>query len=216
MLKCTTGGVLTSRNLSVKSEGTRPQTLGNLLPPDDNNMKSITSMVLALAGGASAYASGATERPTAAGAASSSSSRRTFVTQAVGFAGASFLGWLSSGTQCNLAGQHGPGCKCVSCGAAASFGLRPPSANAYERDVGGKDRSADTAALNLQAKETNARLEKSGFKLDTKEEEEARLSSALSSFSYDSNSAAGKSATRKSYGGKASGAPLKQGTSGGR
>jgi hypothetical protein len=37
-----------------------------------------------------------------------------------------------------------------------------------------------------QAKKTNARLEASGFKLDTKEEEASRLSDAMSSFSYDS------------------------------
>lgn len=190
-------------------------------------MKSIS--VFALAAGASAYTGGGTERPTAA-AVAASSTRRTFVSRAAEFAatfaGASSLGWLSGGdvhgsgcmcSKCNSAGQHGPGCTCGSCGFAASFGLglRPPSANAYERDVGGKDRSADTAALNLQARETNARLEKSGFKLDTKEEEEARLSSALSSLSYmyDSNSAAEKSTAGKGYGGKGTGASLKQGKS---
>ena len=58
---------------------------------------------------------------------------------------------------------------------------------AYERrDVGGEGRSATTAAMNEQAYQTNNRLEKEGFKLDTREEEQARLSDAMSSFSYDS------------------------------
>ena len=173
-------------------------------------MKNVVS-VLALAAGASAYAG--SERPgvgvsSTATSTSTSSSRRTFVTKAVGFVGASSLGWLSGGIDmdgsfhasgctcgdCSGAQQqeHGAACSCPSCGGGFT-GLRPPAASAYERDVGGKDRSADTAALNLQARETNARLEKGGFKLDTKEEEEARLSSALSSFSYDGNSSAGKS-----------------------
>merc|ERR1712157_417437 len=62
----------------------------------------------------------------------------------------------------------------------------------YERDVGGDDRSSATAAFNIQAKETNSRLESSGFKLDSKEEETKRLSDALSSFSYDSTGGGNK------------------------
>ena len=58
-----------------------------------------------------------------------------------------------------------------------------------DRDVGGTDMSSTTAAMNIQAKETNSRLEQGGFKLDTKEEEQSRLSSALASFSYDASSA---------------------------
>lgn len=59
-------------------------------------------------------------------------------------------------------------------------------ANAYERrDVGDESRSAITAAMNEQAYQTNNRLEASGFKLDTREEEQERLSNALASFSYD-------------------------------
>jgi len=70
-------------------------------------------------------------------------------------------------------------------------------ASAYERrDVGDDGRSAATAAMNTQAFETNNRLEKSGFKLDTREEETAKLSSALSSFSYDSSSAKTKSGSK--------------------
>jgi hypothetical protein len=36
----------------------------------------------------------------------------------------------------------------------------------------------------FKAKATNARLEREGFKLDTKEEETSRLSDALGSYSY--------------------------------
>mmetsp|Transcript_62034 Transcript_62034/g.72538 ORF Transcript_62034/g.72538 Transcript_62034/m.72538 type:complete len:168 (+) Transcript_62034:3-506(+) len=61
----------------------------------------------------------------------------------------------------------------------------PSPAVAYDnRDVGGDSKSASTAAQNIQAKETNSRLEKSGYKLDTREEEAARLSDAMASFSY--------------------------------
>ncbi|KAG7351296.1 Tat twin-arginine translocation pathway signal sequence protein [Nitzschia inconspicua] len=63
------------------------------------------------------------------------------------------------------------------------------SASAYERrDVGDdKSRSAITAAFNEQAYLTNNRLEKEGFKLDTREEEQAKLSAAMASFSYESS-----------------------------
>lgn len=71
---------------------------------------------------------------------------------------------------------------------AVAFGLVPGAAQAYERrDVGAEgSMSADTYAYNLQAYKTNNRLEAEGFKLDTREEEQARLSAAMSSFSYDS------------------------------
>lgn len=67
-------------------------------------------------------------------------------------------------------------------------------ASAYERrDVGDpKTRSPATAAMNEQAYQTNNRLEASGFKLDTREEEQARLSSAMASFSYDTATASKK------------------------
>ena len=101
-----------------------------------------------------------------------SSSRRAFLSRVPLVAagtGAAFL--------INLDGNHDSNCGCISC------------ANAYERrDVGGADRSAVTAAMNEQAFRTNNRLEQSGFKLDTREEEQERLSSALASFSYDSSS----------------------------
>lgn len=83
--------------------------------------------------------------------------------------------------------------------ASSLFGVE--SASAYERrDVGGADRSAATAAMNEQAFKTNNRLEQSGFKLDTREEEQARLSSAMSSFSYDSAT----TKTKSGYKGSAS------------
>lgn len=56
--------------------------------------------------------------------------------------------------------------------AVGSFAAR---ADAYERrDVGDESRSAATAAMNDQAYRTNSRLEASGFKLDTREEEQVR------------------------------------------
>jgi hypothetical protein len=66
--------------------------------------------------------------------------------------------------------------------------FRPENVKAFERrDVGDpKSRSPATAAMNEQAYQTNNRLEASGFKLDTREEEQARLASAMASFSYDS------------------------------
>jgi hypothetical protein len=77
--------------------------------------------------------------------------------------------------------------------AGASF-LLPVRATAYERrDVGDpKTRSPSTAAMNEQAYQTNNRLEASGFKLDTREEEQARLSSAMASFSYEASTTPNK------------------------
>ena len=158
-------------------------------------MKHTAPALVLAASGASAYNSNAAP-----------DTRRTFVTRTFGLVGASSLAWLSDsstddnsnlhGSSCfcsECTSQHGPGCSCSSCGSSIAF-FRPPVASAAEiRDVGGSDRSAETAALNLQARQTNARLEASGFKLDSREEEQAKLSSALSSFSYDSNSSAGKS-----------------------
>ena len=67
-------------------------------------------------------------------------------------------------------------------------GLTPKIAEAYERrDVGEEgSRSAATYAMNEQAFITNNRLEAEGFKLDTQEEEKAKLSAAMASFSYES------------------------------
>lgn len=78
-------------------------------------------------------------------------------------------------------GDHDSACGCAQCQ------IGPQVASAYEtKEIGGDNRSASTAAMNRQAIETNNRLEQGGFKLDTPEEEKARLSDALSSFSYDS------------------------------
>ena len=69
----------------------------------------------------------------------------------------------------------------------ASFAIGVSDASAYpRRDVGDPAiRSAATSAMNDQAYKTNNRLEQQGFKLDTFEEEQARLNSAMASFSYD-------------------------------
>ena len=61
-------------------------------------------------------------------------------------------------------------------------------AEAYERRDVGSDasRSAATYAFNEQAFLTNNRLEAEGFRLDTREEEKAKLNAAMASFSYES------------------------------
>jgi len=53
---------------------------------------------------------------------------------------------------------------------------------------------------------TNARLEASGFKLDTKEEEAAKISEGLASFSYDSNMMSNKGKGKESTAGRGYGA----------
>mmetsp|Transcript_17973 Transcript_17973/g.29749 ORF Transcript_17973/g.29749 Transcript_17973/m.29749 type:complete len:122 (+) Transcript_17973:75-440(+) len=77
----------------------------------------------------------------------------------------------------------------------ASWLVQSSVVGAYDRDIGGESRSPEQAAYNIQAKATNARLESSGFKLDTKEEESSRLSDALGSYSY-SSSGSGKSSKK--------------------
>lgn len=74
------------------------------------------------------------------------------------------------------------------------LGLTPTPAKAYERrDVGAEgSRSAETYAMNEQAFKTNNRLEAEGFKLDTRDEEKARLSAAMASFSYESTTSTKK------------------------
>ena len=82
---------------------------------------------------------------------------------------------------------------------SSSFALNLDGASAYpRRDVGDENRSAATAAMNDQAYRTNNRLEQQGFKLDTPEEEQARLSSAMSSFSYDDATTKKKGSKSKS------------------
>eukprot|EP00546_Thalassionema_frauenfeldii_P006189 CAMPEP_0178922342 /NCGR_PEP_ID=MMETSP0786-20121207/16097_1 /TAXON_ID=186022 /ORGANISM="Thalassionema frauenfeldii, Strain CCMP 1798" /LENGTH=67 /DNA_ID=CAMNT_0020596689 /DNA_START=261 /DNA_END=464 /DNA_ORIENTATION=- len=51
--------------------------------------------------------------------------------------------------------------------------------------------------MNEQAYLTNNRLEASGFKLDTPEEEAEKLSNALSSFSYDTTEKSSKKSGRR-------------------
>ena len=83
------------------------------------------------------------------------------------------------------------------------LGLTPTAAKAYERrDVGDPaSMSAATYAFNLQAVKTNNRLEAEGFKLDTREEEKAKISAAMASFSYESATTNKK---KTGYGSKAS------------
>lgn len=94
---------------------------------------------------------------------------------------------IRHGLGCTCAGcvsmQHDPGCNCGACSMPSML----PAAYAAEiRDVGADgSRSATTAAQNIQARQTNARLEASGFKLDTLAEEEAKIQANLKNFSYD-------------------------------
>jgi hypothetical protein len=63
--------------------------------------------------------------------------------------------------------------------------LTLPAAWAYERrDVGDETRSAESAAYNIQAYETNNRLERQGMKLETQAEQKASLTAALAEYSY--------------------------------
>jgi hypothetical protein len=74
----------------------------------------------------------------------------------------------------------------LSFGLALATALPVGAAHAYERrDVGGSDRSPETAAMNEMAYRTNNRLERAGFRLDTAAEQSASLTSALSDMSYE-------------------------------
>jgi hypothetical protein len=66
---------------------------------------------------------------------------------------------------------HGVSCDCghCQCGRFLAVGVGVPPAAAYERrDVGGENASAETQAMNLQAYETNNRLERQGLKLEVR------------------------------------------------
>jgi hypothetical protein len=77
----------------------------------------------------------------------------------------------------------------------------PPRAAAYERrDVGDETRSAEQAAYNLQAYETNSRLERQGLKLETQAEQKASLTAALAEYSYTTPTTTGNSSSRKAGG----------------
>lgn len=101
-------------------------------------------------------------------------------------------------------GDHGDTCACTEC--SGIFGSKP--ANAIEQKQIGED-NKNTEKKNMieyafekQALETNARLAKGGFPLDTKEEEEARIQEGLLSYSYDT-AVGGKKGTKyvgKGYG----------------
>mmetsp|Transcript_8452 Transcript_8452/g.12526 ORF Transcript_8452/g.12526 Transcript_8452/m.12526 type:complete len:179 (-) Transcript_8452:202-738(-) len=122
------------------------------------------------------------------------SDRRSFLTKAAGAASSLAVFGIAEqhDRDCGCASckggslsmlQHDSGCNCVGC---SKFGVQPAKAF-YERDAGDETSSAVTKALNAQARQTNARLEASGFALDTKEEEEARISDAFKTFSYDAS-----------------------------
>lgn len=70
--------------------------------------------------------------------------------------------------------------------------LLEENASAYERrDVGGAGRSPEQAAYNEQAYETNNRLERSGLKLETAQEQSASLTATLSEYSYSATPSKG-------------------------
>ena len=84
----------------------------------------------------------------------SMSSRRSFVAKVPAIVGtAAAMGWFvnfnvhDEACQCSQC-RHGENCHCNSC--TPSFG--PSSAAAYERNVGGPDASAVTAAFNIQVR----------------------------------------------------------------
>lgn len=68
----------------------------------------------------------------------------------------------------------------------------PSASQAYERrDVGGENRSPETAAMNIQAYETQNRLEAEGFKLETQAEQKASLTAALADYAYSPTTSGG-------------------------
>ena len=73
----------------------------------------------------------------------------------------------------------------VAAASSASFSACQQAA-AYEFvDVGGGQGSAETKAMNIQAYETNNRLEKGGFQLDSPDTQRLALTEALSGYSYE-------------------------------
>ncbi|GKY96951.1 hypothetical protein MPSEU_000654100 [Mayamaea pseudoterrestris] len=75
----------------------------------------------------------------------------------------------------------------------------PAVASAYEFvDVGGGQGSAVTQAMNIQAYETNNRLEKGGFQLETPAEQSKSLSAALADYSYEPSKSSKKEVTKSS------------------
>lgn len=114
--------------------------------------------------------------------------------------------FLGTFTDC-LAPHSIPRRAFVTSGVTAGLLAFSSSTSAYERrDVGDGNRSPATAAMNEQAYRTNNRLEASGFKLDTREEEQERLSNALASFSYDDSTSKKKGASSSYTNARPSGA----------
>lgn len=85
--------------------------------------------------------------------------------------------------------------KTLATSAVFTIGLQSPAVAYERRDVGGPDRSPETAVFNEQAYITNNRLEKGGFKLETAQEQSAALTAALSDYAYDATTS--KSKTNK-------------------
>lgn len=76
---------------------------------------------------------------------------------------------------------------------------------AYERrDVGGDNPSPETAAMNIQAYETQNRLEREGFKLETQAEQKASLTAALQEYSYEPSVPSNKADNTSKKGGTSS------------
>lgn len=73
---------------------------------------------------------------------------------------------------------------CVACCTQVLSETTSPAVAYERRDVGGENRSAEQAAYNLQAYETNNRLERQGLKLETQAEQQASLTAALADYSY--------------------------------
>lgn len=118
------------------------------------------------------------------------SSRRSFISQALttaGVAGVTSPSWLTSPATFGGSGDHSENCACDGC--RGLFGVQP--ANAIEATQGkesGKREKKEVAiefAFAKQAEETNARLAKNGFPLDTKAEESAKIQEGLASLSYE-------------------------------
>mmetsp|Transcript_27235 Transcript_27235/g.33670 ORF Transcript_27235/g.33670 Transcript_27235/m.33670 type:complete len:186 (+) Transcript_27235:100-657(+) len=121
--------------------------------------------------------------PSSSSSTTSSSSRRSFIGQTAFAAGlvtsSASLGLLLNVEINEEEDQHGSMCDCRTC---VRFG--PSAAMALESGID-TERSADYYAQRAQQNRTNERLVASGYKLDTKEEEESKMKDAFASFSYD-------------------------------
>ena len=94
---------------------------------------------------------------------SSSEPRRSFLARGVSITGAAFLATATA--------DHVAGCACGACSSSSSQHrfFHPQAANAFERrDVGGTDASPATKAMNEQAYQTQARLERDGVRLEVR------------------------------------------------